>query len=80
MYVADSPLRWMRCPIADAVLTLSLLPLPDNTQHTSTAYQAGYSTALQDVLEYLQASLDMDIAQQRSNEGVAQVIDYIEVC
>ncbi|KAK9900152.1 hypothetical protein P389DRAFT_192441 [Cystobasidium minutum MCA 4210] len=42
------------------------------------SYQAGYSTALQDVLEYLQASLDVNVAQQRSNEGTAQVIDYIE--
>lgn len=46
---------------------------------TITAYQAGYSTALQDVLEYLQSSLDVNVAQQRSNEGIAQVIDYIEV-
>lgn len=42
------------------------------------SFQAGYSTALQDVLEYLQSSLDVNVAQQRSNEGVAQVIDYIE--
>lgn len=46
----------------------------------SAAYQAGYSTALADVLEYLQQNLD--VHQQASGaEGVAiaQVIDYIEV-
>lgn len=66
------------------MLTLSLfrdtpVPLTLERHRTITAYQAGYSTALQDVLEYLQSSLDINVAQQRSNEGIAQVIDYIEV-
>ena len=42
-----------------------------------TAYRAGYITALQDVLGYLQEGLDLH--QGQPSTGIAQVIDYIEV-
>ena len=41
------------------------------------AYQTGYSSALQDVLEYLQQGLDIE--HREPSESIAQIIDYIEV-
>lgn len=44
------------------------------------AYQAGYATALADVLEYLQQNLDVQQpASTAEGTAIAQAIDYIEV-
>jgi hypothetical protein len=46
-----------------------------------TAWQAGFSTALADVLEYLQHNLDLPEQTSDASQAnaIAQVIDYIEV-
>ena len=46
-----------------------------------TAWQAGFSTALADVLEYLQHNLDLPDQSSDASQAnaIAQVIDYIEV-
>lgn len=71
-HLVHRPSLLTRC---NPLLSLSLAFLTDLL--TTTAYQAGYSTALQDVLEYLQQGLD--IHQGRPSAGFAEVIDYIEV-
>jgi hypothetical protein len=58
-------------------LVSPLLPACVRYRIGPPAYQAGYSTALEDVLEYLQQGLD--IHQGQPSEGLAEVIDYIEV-
>jgi len=57
-----------------ALAITTLLKAAQNT--SKKAFQAGYSTALQDVLEYLQQGLD--IHQGAPSDGIAQIIDYIE--